>query len=94
MAQEGTISLDDDGAISFTPEGQYRADQLIRRHRLAERFFYETFGMGEDRLHENALKIEPLWTAEVTTRICTFLHHPRSCPHGDPIPRGECCPAL
>lgn len=92
MAQEGAICLDE-GAIAFTPEGQRRADELIRRHRLAERFFYETFGMHEDRLHENALKIEPLWSAEVANRICTFLHHPQSCPHGDPIPRGECCPA-
>lgn len=91
MAQEGAIRLDD-GSLSFTPEGQRRADALIRRHRLAERFFFETFGMGEDRLHENALKIEPLWTAEVANRICAFLDHPRSCPHGDPIPRGECCP--
>ncbi len=91
MAQEGSIHLEE-GMISFTPDGQRRADELIRRHRLAERFFYETFGMNEDRLHENALKIEPLWTADVTDKICTFLHHPQSCPHGDPIPRGECCP--
>lgn len=90
MAQEGSINLDD-GSVSFTPAGQRRADELIRRHRLAERFFFETFGMGEDHLHENALKIEPLWTPEVTDKICTFLHHPQTCPHGDPIPRGECC---
>lgn len=91
MAQEGDINLED-GAISFTSCGQKHAGELIRRHRLAERFFYETFGLGEERLHENALKIEPLWTADVTDKICTFLHHPRTCPHGDPIPRGECCP--
>jgi putative ABC transport system ATP-binding protein len=91
MAQEGAINLDE-GMISFTPYGQKRADELIRRHRLAERFFHETFGMKEDRLHENALKIEPLWTTEVTNKICAFLHHPQTCPHGDPIPRGECCP--
>ncbi len=90
MAQEGSICLED-GMISLTPSGQQRADQLIRRHRLAERFFYETFGLDEDRLHENALRVEPLWTAPVTDKICTFLNHPRTCPHGDPIPIGECC---
>jgi putative ABC transport system ATP-binding protein len=90
MAQEGSISLEG-GLISLTPSGQRRADQLIRRHRLAERFFYETFGLDEDRLHENALRVEPLWTAPVTDKICTFLNHPRTCPHGDPIPIGECC---
>ncbi|MGH9449138.1 MAG: metal-dependent transcriptional regulator [Terriglobia bacterium] len=91
MAQDGSITLED-GNVSFTPAGQKRADELIRRHRLAERFFFETFGMDEDHLHENALKIEPLWTPDVTGKICTFLHHPQTCPHGDPIPRGECCP--
>jgi len=91
MAHEGSIIVDD-GLIGFTPEGQRRADELIRRHRLAERLFYETFSLDEDRLHENALKLEPLWTPEVTEKICAFLHHPKTCPHGDPIPRGACCP--
>lgn len=90
MAQDGAIKLEG-GNIAFTTSGQKRADELIRRHRLAERFFFETFGMDEGHLHENALKIEPLWTADVADKICTFLNHPRTCPHGDPIPRGECC---
>ena len=24
-------------------------------------------------------------------RICTLLGHPRTCPHGHPIPPGDCC---
>jgi Mn-dependent DtxR family transcriptional regulator len=28
---------------------------------------------------------------EATDKICTFLGHPRSCPHGAPIPPGPCC---
>lgn len=90
LAQDGVLSIED-GKLSFTAAGQRRADALIRRHRLAERFFFETFGMGEDHLHENALRVEPMWTTGVADKICTFLHHPRTCPHGDPIPRGECC---
>ncbi|MGH9453821.1 MAG: metal-dependent transcriptional regulator, partial [Terriglobia bacterium] len=91
MAQDGLIKLDG-GQMSFTAIGQERADQLMRRHRLAERLFFETFGMGEEALHENACKVEPLWTPAVTNQICTFLNHPQTCPHGDTIPRGACCP--
>jgi putative ABC transport system ATP-binding protein len=91
MAQDKAIDLDS-GRISFTLDGQARADELMRRHRLAERLFYETFGLDEDVLHENAVKVEPLWTPLVTQKICTFLNHPQTCPHGDPIPRGACCP--
>jgi len=91
MAQDGLIHLVD-GRMSFTTLGKERADQLIRRHRLAERLFFETFGMDEEALHENASKVEPLWTMAVTNQVCAFLNHPQTCPHGDLIPRGACCP--
>lgn len=92
MAADGLIRLED-GLLAFTSMGKLRADLLMRRHRLAERLFYETFGLDEALLHENACKIEPLWSPHVTEKICRFLNHPRHCPHGDPIPRGACCPS-
>jgi ABC-type glutathione transport system ATPase component len=90
LAQQDWILLSD-GRIAFTRQGEMRARQAIRRHRLAERLFYDTFGMHEDQLHESAHKIEHSLSPEVTDKICTFLRHPKTCPHGSPIPRGECC---
>ncbi|HUI42200.1 MAG TPA: iron dependent repressor, metal binding and dimerization domain protein, partial [Terriglobia bacterium] len=90
LAERGWLRLHN-GALELTPRGEERAAYAVRRHRLAERLFYETFGLDEDLLHENALKIDPVLSPEVTEKICIFLHHPRTCPHGDPIPRGECC---
>ena len=90
LAERGWLKMSD-GIVELTPRGEERARYAVRRHRLAERLFYETFGIDEDLLHENALKIDPVLSLEVTQKICTFLHHPRTCPHGDPIPRGECC---
>ena len=90
MAQEGWLRIDA-GHLMLTHDGQRRADYLMRRHRLAERLLFETFEMNEDRLHDNACKIEHGLSSEVTDKICTFLNHPRTCPHGDPIPRGVCC---
>jgi DtxR family Mn-dependent transcriptional regulator len=26
--------------------------------------------------------------------LCTKLDHPTECPHGHPIPPGDCCPPL
>jgi len=91
MAQEGLIRLEGP-ALSFTPRGEARAQHVLRRHRLSERLFYETFGIEKDALDEHACKIEHSLSPEVTTKICTFLHHPLTCPHGSPIPRGACCP--
>jgi putative ABC transport system ATP-binding protein len=90
MAQEGLVRLEDT-ALSFAPRGQARAQHVIRRHRLSERLFYETFGLDKDLLDEHAGKIEHSLSPEVTQKICTFLHHPETCPHGSPIPRGACC---
>jgi putative ABC transport system ATP-binding protein len=90
LAERGWIRLAE-GSVELTARGEERAQHAVRRHRLAERLFYETFGLAEDLLHENALKIDPVLSPEVTDKICLFLHHPRTCPHGDPIPRGECC---
>lgn len=90
LADRGWLRINE-GAVELTPRGEERARYAVRRHRLAERLFYETFGIDEELLHENALKIDPVLSLEVTQKICTFLHHPSTCPHGDPIPRGECC---
>ncbi len=91
MAQEGLIQLES-AALSFAPRGQARAQHVLRRHRLSERLFFETFGIGKDVVDEYAIKIEHSLSLESTEKICAFLHHPLTCPHGSPIPRGACCP--
>ena len=90
MAQNGWLRLDR-GVLTLTDDGLRRADYLMRRHRLAERLFYEIFGLDEAILHDTACKVEPSLNPDVTDKICTFLNHPQTCPHGDPIPRGVCC---
>ncbi len=90
MAREGLVQLES-GALSFAPRGETRARHVLRRHRLSERLFFETFGIDKDALDEHACRIEHSLSPEVTEKICSFLHHPQTCPHGSPIPRGECC---
>ncbi len=92
MAQEELVRLDSDDMLSFTRHGERRAVEVIRRHRLSERLFYELFAIHEDLLDENACKIEHSLSAEVTEKLCIFLKHPQTCPHGSPIPPGACCP--
>ena len=78
--------------IVFTEKGRKRAEDVIRRHRLAERLFTETFQVHDEReVAEQACKFEHILSPEATDSICSFLGHPRTCPHGSPIPAGECC---
>jgi hypothetical protein len=84
-----------DGAfvLEFTERGRRRGADIIRRHRLAERLFTESLGMqDEHEIEQQACKFEHILSPDATTRICTFLGHPRTCPHGAPIPPGDCCP--
>lgn len=78
--------------VEFTPRGEQRAANVIRRHRLAERLFTETLHMeNEQGIEEQACKFEHILSFEATDKICTFLGHPKTCPHGSPIPPGCCC---
>jgi putative ABC transport system ATP-binding protein len=78
--------------VEFTPRGRQRAADVIRRHRLAERLFTESLGMvNEEEIEQQACKFEHILSPEATDRICAFLGHPRTCPHGAVIPPGPCC---
>jgi putative ABC transport system ATP-binding protein len=80
-----------DGEVRLTERGAGRARDVIRRHRLAERLFTDTFAIGDHEARSQACKFEHIISPELDQRICTFLGHPRTCPHGNPIPCGPCC---
>jgi putative ABC transport system ATP-binding protein len=78
--------------VRFTGQGEERARSVIRRHRLAERLFMDVLSIRDDAAVEsNACTFEHILSTEVTDRICTFLGHPTTCPHGSVIPPGPCC---
>jgi DtxR family Mn-dependent transcriptional regulator len=77
--------------IQFTEKGYIQARGLIRRLRLAERLLTDVFEMRDDTVITDACKMEHILSEELTDSVCTFLGHPQTCPHGYPIPRGECC---
>jgi putative ABC transport system ATP-binding protein len=91
MSQLGLVTVDKWDA-HFTPAGELRAQSVIRRHRLAERLFTDVLSLrDEEAVESNACQFEHILSPELTDRICTFLGHPETCPHGSPIPRGKCC---
>jgi putative ABC transport system ATP-binding protein len=78
--------------VQLTEPGHSRARDIVRRHRLAERLFTDTFAIEDHEANSQACKFEHIISPELDQRICTFLGHPSSCPHGNPIPPGPCCP--
>jgi hypothetical protein len=85
-AGDGTV------VVELTERGRQRAADIIRRHRLAERLFTDSLALeSESEIEQQACKFEHILSPEATEKICTFLGHPRTCPHGAPIPPGRCC---
>jgi putative ABC transport system ATP-binding protein len=92
MRPESMFVRDGSAVVNLTPRGRNKAGSIIRRHRLAERLFTDSLAMdSETEIEQQACKFEHILSPGATDKICAFLGHPRTCPHGAPIPPGPCC---
>ncbi len=80
-----------EGRVYFRPEGKEEGRRTIRRHRLAERLMMDVLNIRGETAEDKACQFEHLLNEGVDTKVCTMLNHPTTCPHGKPIPPGDCC---
>jgi len=92
LKPDGVSVGDGTTVVQLTSKGRQKAADIIRRHRLAERLFTDSLALdSETEIEQQACKFEHILSQGATEKICTFLGHPRTCPHGAPIPPGPCC---
>lgn len=72
--------------ILFTPRGRQIAEDIVRRHALAERLLTDLLKMPWHEAHEESHGFEHAITDKVEERLMEVLGHPTTCPHGNPIP--------
>lgn len=77
--------------LSLTEHGNNLARDIIRRQRLAERLLVDVLEIPGESVDSIACEFEHIISPEVERSICTLLGHPKLCPHGSPLPEGECC---
>ena len=80
-----------EGRVYLRQEGKEEGRRTIRRHRLAERLMMDVLNIRGETGEDKACQFEHLLNEEVDVKVCTMLNHPATCPHGKPIPPGECC---
>ncbi|CAN5561146.1 metal-dependent transcriptional regulator [soil metagenome] len=84
MEHEGLVEID--RAVRLTAAGTRLAEQVVRRHRLAERLLTDILGLSWAEAHQEAGKWEHVISDNVETAIIRLLEDPTTCPHGNPIP--------
>jgi DtxR family Mn-dependent transcriptional regulator len=72
--------------VALTDAGRKIALEVIRHHRLIERYLHDALGVPWDRVHAEAEKIEHVLSEDLEARMDAALGHPTVDPHGAPIP--------
>jgi len=72
--------------VRLTPTGKKRALEVLRHHRLLERFLHEFLGYSWDEVHDEAERLEHFISERLEERIAAKLGDPETDPHGHLIP--------
>ncbi len=72
--------------VTLTNFGKKTAANIIRKHRLWEVFLVEKLNFSWDEVHEVAEQLEHIHSPKLIDELDAFLGHPKTDPHGDPIP--------
>lgn len=72
--------------VELTAAGEKIALEVIRHHRLVERYLSEALGVPWDKVHEEADRWEHVLSEEMEDLMAAKLGHPTTDPHGAPIP--------
>ena len=89
MEREGMVAVASDGAIALTDDGLTLARQVVRRHRIAERFLTDVLDLNWAEAHHEAGKWEHVISPVVEDALMRVLGNPTTCPHGNPIPGSD-----
>ncbi len=86
MAAQGLLEFRGP-ALHLTPDGERWAMDVLRAHRLWERYLADEARMPLEKIHREAHRREHTLTAEQLDALDAALGYPQFDPHGDPIPR-------
>lgn len=86
MDEMGLLIKDRQKGVHLTKKGVSRALELIRKHRISERFLYDLLDIPWDKIHDQACKLEHVVSKEMEDGLNKLLKNPETCPHGHIIP--------
>ena len=72
--------------VRLTATGKMRALEVLRHHRLLERFLHDFLDYSWDEVHDEAERLEHFISERLEDRIAAKLGDPETDPHGHLIP--------
>jgi len=82
---EGLVERGEQKEAILTPTGIERAERVVRKHRLIERFLTDFMGYTAAESHSHADELGDTFSEDMVERINERLGYPDRCPHGWPI---------
>jgi DtxR family transcriptional regulator, Mn-dependent transcriptional regulator len=86
LAALGLVDHEPYRGAKLTPRGRQLALEVIRHHRLLERYLVDTLGLPLELVHAEAERLEHALSEDLEALIDRSLGFPTHDPHGDPIP--------
>ncbi len=86
MTRDGMVRLNERKEIELTKRGDEAAAAIVRRHRIVERWLTDALGLDWVTADAEAERLEHAVSQVVEETLYRTLGHPKTCPHGNPIP--------
>lgn len=86
LADEKLLIYSPYKGVRLSPRGKEIAVDVVRRHRISERFLVDKLGLKWEEAHEEAHKLEHSISKVVENKMYAMLGKPKTCPHGNPVP--------
>jgi len=80
LAEEGLVEYEPYRGAFLTGKGTALAQKVVRKHRLLERFLHDVLGIGLDKVHEEACRMEHGLSDEAEAALCKVMDTPEVCP--------------
>jgi ABC-type Mn2+/Zn2+ transport system permease subunit/Mn-dependent DtxR family transcriptional regulator len=77
----------DKSILKLTPNGELKAEDLVRAHRLWESYQVDSMGLDIQQVHDDAERLEHHLTEDFINELDEGLGYPNNDPHGSPIPK-------
>ncbi len=86
IERDGLVTVRDDRQLELTELGSELAEEVVRKHRLAECLLIDVIGLDWVAAHEEACRWEHVMSDEVEEKLSLLLQSPTTDPYGNPIP--------